>query len=517
MNTFITLLSNLKVKYTKSFSNRYFEEHPYKYNMLGLSMMLDDYGVANKGLRVDNKKEAIAELDAPYIAHVSGDFVNVYNVTPEKVCYLWNGIDIKSTYEDFVDVWDGIVLIAEADKKSGEPHYKENKKKELWYILIQVILSSAIATLCVLSYVNHELCKSIGINLLLLLNGIGLYISYLLTLKQLKRHSRYADKLCTLFKKSDCNDVLYSDAAKLWGIISWSEIGLGYFTSNIILLFFAPQNIIYIALLNLPTLLYSFWSIWYQKFKVGQWCPLCLLVQALFWGIFIINLCCGYISVSSMKWEEILCTASIYTIPFICIHLAIPLITELNKTRNIGYELESLKLEEEIFLALLNKEKKYRISKSVSRIFFGNPASKILITIFSNPHCEPCGRMHKRLRLMQEKLKDIACFQYIFSSFSEDLDSSNRFLIAAYFNNTVEDAEKIYDLWFEGGKYMKEEFFEKYSYDLDTTEVNAELDSHQQWKKETQLMATPTILINGYELPDIYKIEDLYFFKEIDI
>lgn len=36
-------------------------------------------------------------------------------------------------------------------------------------------------------------------------------------------------------------------------------------------------------------------------------------------------------------------------------------------------------------------------------------------------------------------------------------------------------------------------------------------------EKETKLMATPTILINGYELPDVYKIEDLMFFKDLRI
>ena len=42
-------------------------------------------------------------------------------------------------------------------------------------------------------------------------------------------------------------------------------------------------------------------------------------------------------------------------------------------------------------------------------------------------------------------------------------------------------------------------------------------DLHVKWKKEKKLMATPTILINGYELPDVYKIEDLIFFKDLRI
>lgn len=63
--------------------------------------------------------------------------------------------------------------------------------------------------------------------------------------------------------------------------------------------------------------------------------------------------------------------------------------------------------------------------------------------MFSNPHCEPCGRMHKRLRELQKKLEDKACIQYIFSSFGGDLDQSNKFLISAYQNNTIENSKKF--------------------------------------------------------------------------
>ena len=57
----------------------------------------------------------------------------------------------------------------------------------------------------------------------------------------------------------------------------------------------------------------------------------------------------------------------------------------------------------------------------------------------------------------------------------------------------------------------------KYQYDINAPAVEQEFRTHEEWKKETKLMATPTILINGYELPDVYKIEDLIFFKDLRI
>jgi protein-disulfide isomerase len=44
--------------------------------------------------------------------------------------------------------------------------------------------------------------------------------------------------------------------------------------------------------------------------------------------------------------------------------------------------------------------------------------------------------------------------------------------------------------------------------------VENEFKKHEEWKEKTGLQATPTILVNGYKLPDHYKIEDLNFFEE---
>ena len=44
--------------------------------------------------------------------------------------------------------------------------------------------------------------------------------------------------------------------------------------------------------------------------------------------------------------------------------------------------------------------------------------------------------------------------------------------------------------------------------------IEAEFQKHEAWKEKTQLRATPTIVVNGYKLPDNYKIEDLRYFTD---
>ena len=63
----------------------------------------------------------------------------------------------------------------------------------------------------------QNVSNSVGTNLLFLLNIVGIYIGHLLAKKQLNFNSRYADKLCSLFSKSDCNNVFGFQGCKAMG------------------------------------------------------------------------------------------------------------------------------------------------------------------------------------------------------------------------------------------------------------------------------------------------------------
>jgi len=298
--TFVAFLELLNVKHTIDFSNRYFNEHPHKYNLLGLSKMLSDYGVANAGTRIADKEKDLPNIECPFIAHTGGRFAVVYKVespsptlpTGEGVVlplvgelegavhYLWNGKKITIPVEQFIKSWSGVILLAETTPDSIEPDYQEHRKKELFDIAQKAILIVAGILLFGIAYysVYHGITglrsttpamttnvQLFGYSIILLLNLLGVYIGYLLVLKQMHIHSQYGDKICSLFSKSDCNNVLESDAAKLWGVFGWSEIGLGYFAANVLLLLFLPQTVYLLVIINIFTLPYAFWSVWYQK------------------------------------------------------------------------------------------------------------------------------------------------------------------------------------------------------------------------------------------------------------
>lgn len=335
-------------------------------------------------------------------------------------------------------------------------------------------------------------------------------------MKQEKSHSEYADKICSLFHQKDCNNVLESPGAKIVGF-TWSQIGLGYFTSNILLIITFPNLINYLAFINIMTLPYTIWSVWYQYKVVSQWCVLCLIVQAVVWVLFIADYIFGYISSPSFEMFHLLLIAMIYIFPVLLINILSEIIGKANRLEIVTQEFKSLKGQDEIFEALLKKESHYPVSKNTSQIIFGNPTANIEITILTNPHCEPCANMHKRVVDILKDAGDKLCVQYIFSSFSDELLISTRFLIATYLQKEINEAKQIYTYWYKKGKNDYKSYIQTFSYRLDSHEIDIELQKHEQWKKQHQLMATPTILINGYKLPDRYKIEDIKDFVNLNI
>lgn len=507
-NIFLSLLKLLDVKYTTNFSYRYFNEHPHKYNLFGLSSMLTQYSIENVGIKLTDKSDLFL-IDTPFIAHIGSDFVVVEKIKETKIHYIQGDRKITVHLDDFDKMWTGYILVTEPNELSIEPGYIKHKRKDV-FSNIQVIVPLIFAVfLLMYSIVSLKSYLKISFILLFFINTVGVFIGYLLVLKQLKIQSNYADKFCSLFKHSDCNNILESDASKFLGFLGWSEVGFGYFISNIFILSFLPNFINYLAIINIATLPYTFWSVWYQKYRAKQWCPLCLLSIFLLWGIFLVNVISGNFHFSQFTFLNLLFVGGIYIIAVLGLNMLVPIIAKSNNANNIQYEINSIKADENVFDTLLTKQPHYEVSKSTSQLLFGNIESENLVTIFSNPHCNPCSIMHKRVNDLIEHNKNI-CVQYILSSFNEELNVSNKYLIGVYQQKNG-DAMQLFDNWFEVGKYNKEQFFREYPIEMNERDIDEEFTKHEQWKEKSGLRATPTILVNGYKLPDNYKIEDLRF------
>ena len=164
MNVFITFLDLLGVKHTDTFSDQYFNEHPNKYNLFGLSKMLSDYGVNSAAIQIPDKENDITEIETPFIAQFGGDFVAVSKVDSEKVSFIWNGANHELPAKKFSGSWTGVVLLAETTEQSIEPDYKEHRKAEIISLSKRIALFSVCGIIMVYAYIYNLYYTNAGIH-----------------------------------------------------------------------------------------------------------------------------------------------------------------------------------------------------------------------------------------------------------------------------------------------------------------------------------------------------------------
>lgn len=127
-----TYIQALGVPVTKSTLKKSLEENPFFPSLYSLSNTLDRFHIAHTACRVE--KEKLDELTTPFIAYMDKqstgkDFVTVTTVNSAMVTFIAGSRKPqKISREEFVTNWQGIVLQAQPDAKSGESDYVGQKK-----------------------------------------------------------------------------------------------------------------------------------------------------------------------------------------------------------------------------------------------------------------------------------------------------------------------------------------------------------------------------------------------------
>lgn len=253
LSIFSRFIKVLKVPHTSNYTEEVYQENPYKHTLYGLSVLLKKYKVDNVAVRVDDKHE-LKEEAVPFIAEVSGDLVIVTSINNDKVKYDWYGETITKSLDEFSQIWTGVALLATVDDASQEPNYEEHRKQQN----VKKSMHYAVFLSVVVLLLYGGYCNVVSVNIpQIALNIIGLYLSYLLLLKQLHIQSSTADRICNIWKKSSCNDVLETSAAKTIGGIGWSEVGFAYFFTNLCIMCLHPQWYGYLMIISFCSLGYA--------------------------------------------------------------------------------------------------------------------------------------------------------------------------------------------------------------------------------------------------------------------
>lgn len=292
---FTRFLGELGVPHTVGYSDSRFSDMTFK-SLYGLSHLLKEYGVDNTGVRVNDKSELTA-IPVPFLAQTKGGvFVIVTDIDTSRGVIGYDSLGVRECVPigDFRQAWNGVALLAYPSEASKEPDYGSHRLSEIVARLSKYAL--AVAALAVFAYffMSRHVYAHVSTVLLTVFDCVGLYLSFLLLQKSLHIHTAASDRVCGVLEQGGCDSIMELKVSRLFGVFSWSEVGFGYFGVSLATLLMFPHLWPSLALCNVCCLPYTFWSIWYQRFRARHWCTLCVGVQSTLWLLFFCYLCGGW-------------------------------------------------------------------------------------------------------------------------------------------------------------------------------------------------------------------------------
>lgn len=294
VNMLTDLLGLLGVPYTSDYSSQRFDTMPFR-TLFGLSSLLKEYGVATHAYTLSDKND-VGLLPVPFVAPMDVGMVIVTGIDGQTVTYLSQGVPESMPLQEWKDDWSGTAMCVFPAADACEPDYRKHRRIEFLAVARDYGMIAGGILLFLYLFVTNGIYRHLSTVLLTLFDMAGLYFTYLLVQKTLNIKNKHADAVCRVLQDGGCDNIVKSDASKLFGFFSWSEVGFTYFSVSLLALLMFPASLPYLALFNACCLPYTCWSIWYQKCKAHTWCTLCVSVQCTLWCLFFCYLGGGWFS-----------------------------------------------------------------------------------------------------------------------------------------------------------------------------------------------------------------------------
>lgn len=501
-NILKVILTELKVKYTRQFTNTLYKETPDRENFFGLVYMLSAYGIVSKGFFFEEKK--LEDVQTPFVAQTTSGFMMVTSINNHFVICADEKGRRPISLKLFLDSWTGYALAVDKRADSEEVDYSTHRKSEIINRIKVSALYASFAILMICGAISRFPLLTVAMYAYLVLCLLGIGVSGLLINRQWHSGSSIGKKICDFFSKGGCETVSNSPASRALFGISWSELGVGYFLSTLIIFVLFPNTYHALGIINCFTLPFTLWSLWYQVFKVNKLCPLCLAVLIILWGLFIVF--CSFDNALYAFTPRHLLAIPFYGVIIMSIHFYSSKIEKIFRQEGIINSYRSIFCRKEVLLSLQKDSPLITVNDDYSSILIGNPMANNQVTIISNPFCGPCTHVHKVMEQVL-KINENIQVRYVFVSHNDKTHAASCYLIGSYrrygeaalnewFNMTTQDRSKLLVLINE----MEQD-----------VEAENELQHHKAFYKRNGIKQTPTIIINGRIAPPLYTIEDLAY------
>lgn len=501
-------LRSLKLPISRNYLFELLTSHPDYPSLLSITDVLDGLGIENITAVID--KASLGEIDTPLLAHMQeGEF---RLIKPGK--------SAGKSADDFYTRWDGIVLAAEATSILNEAGRKAFAKQRRRTIFFYALLASALTFTAMIVLSAASLIHS----LLIVSDVVGVVVAVLIVRKDMGISDGPEGSFCFGGDPDDCNAVIRSTTNGLPSWIRWSDAGLIFFTGHFFLLtlpaagYSTAVTLGICRMLAVGAMLFVVYSIYYQWRVLRKWCFLCLVTCCL--------LCFQFFCLSGQDamWgnpftrEGMAAFCIFFTVMLVWL-LSGPVIKENTELRRKIAEKLRFKNDVDTFLPLAERQRRVDTSPFMHELEMGKPGAQVQVLVGCNPYCNPCARAHRVLHGLAERFEGRVS---IVTRFDIKLNPENdrkcqaagHILTAAFGpdqgGGDPKHIMQVLDDWFSSmnaGEFCKAYGISSMPVFQDTLLKTLEL--HQAWSEASNISFTPTIFINGCELPEKYSVDDL--------
>lgn len=488
--------SNLKNEFKELFLS-----HPNYPSLYAVTDSLDSLAIENIAARID--KSQLNELPNVFMAFVNindgKELVLVKKDNDKIIVETEKGVKTNYSTDDFVAIWDGIIVAIEPNVIEKVINTKKNNY--LW----QVILGLSIFSVFVFRN---------GFNwnqLFFFFNSIlGLIIGFFIIQEKLGVPNEIASKICNGLK-STCDSVIKSKSSEINSWLSFSDFPILFFGINIVAIFLSVSSINYIGIVSVLSIPFLGYSIWLQKQKLKKWCALCLITGSIIFLQSIVFLLSNNFQITNN--DNFYYFFSLVFISSTWFYIK-PIFEKKIKSEKQVSELIRIKRDFKLFSFLSKEINSIQGFDTLHGIDIGNQEANLQLTLILSPSCGHCHKAFQDAISLLNKYPEKMKLQILFNVNPENNDNPYQLvvqnLLAINYYRNQEVLEAISDWHLEN--LSLEIWLKKWGGNGITTDVEKQIQLQYNWCLVNNFNYTPVKIINDKLFPYEYEISELRYF-----
>lgn len=473
--------------------------HPMGSSMRGLSDALDALSVRNAVYQLP--PEYFDQLEAPFIAvtrQAEAPFCLIERINGTLLTVYTRGKRVQMEREAFLRTWTGGVLMGEVTAETQQDRYFRLRNVAYWIYRYSLLEAGILGTLLVVIGTS----SSVAGLLYLFTLCAGIFVSSAILYKEMSNRD-FLHRFCHIGTAIDCNTVLQSKGARMAGM-GLGELSLFYFSTLLLFSLGCPEGFLPLAAVcALAALAFTVYSVVYQLFVIKKGCMLCLMVCLTVW----LNSLALY-----LLWnDEVRFMPAFADCVALALSAAFCMAVWQTVKRQIRIGQEAVKGRQRLS-SLFNAEAFKALSGIQPHIgkmpdrgicLHNGRTGDDEVLIVTNPMCKNCARVHPYLKDLSARAS-VSLILLTFPGDKVGREVALR-LIAAWQMEGWGKMIELLEMWNE-----KHDLGELLRYPI-TEKAEQMYEEHLSYAIGQHITQTPSVIIQGAYMPEVYRIEDLKY------